>query len=322
MSVHDNLFTKKFVQKMISVAMATYNGEKYVASQIESILSQSYRNFELIIVDDCSSDDTFALLEDFAKKDARIHLYKNECNLGFKKNFQNALTHCTGDYVALCDQDDIWTKDHLADLIDSIGTADMIGANAILCDKDGKPCNQDIFSAYAIEQLPKTSDEWFLFLLHRTLFQGATCLIKKDFLQKILPVPDAVLYHDYYFSLQASLQGTLCYTQKCVLYYRRHDNNISKEVQKQSALTFLRSIATKQIDDDVKRHIYDLQSFLHFVKEPCKQSAIFDAINFYQKTMTPFKRVLYLSKNYSAIYAQKKRPFTFFLRAIKTFFAL
>ena len=105
---------------MISIAMATYNGAEFVAEQIESILMQTYTDFELIISDDCSKDNTVEILNQFASKDKRIKVIVNEKNLGFKKNFEKIISLCKGDYIAFCDQDDIWTLDHLEILLNEI----------------------------------------------------------------------------------------------------------------------------------------------------------------------------------------------------------
>ena len=70
---------------MISIALASYNGEKYIREQIDSILTQTIQDFELIVCDDCSTDDTLVILHEYEKKDSRIHVYENDRNLGFKK---------------------------------------------------------------------------------------------------------------------------------------------------------------------------------------------------------------------------------------------
>ena len=93
---------------MISIAMATYNGEKFLRYMLDSILSQTYQDIELIICDDNSSDSTCLILKEYEKNNSRIKLYFNESNLGFIKNFEKAISLCSGDYIALSDQDDIW----------------------------------------------------------------------------------------------------------------------------------------------------------------------------------------------------------------------
>jgi len=99
---------------MVSIALATYNGERFLKEQLDSILEQSYTDIEIIACDDCSTDSTPQILEDYQKKDSRLKVYFNEKNLGFKKNFEKCISLCDGDYIALSDQDDVWTKDHIA----------------------------------------------------------------------------------------------------------------------------------------------------------------------------------------------------------------
>ena len=123
---------------MISIAMATYNGSKYLSEQIDSILSQTYSDFELVVTDDCSTDDTFSILSYYASMDSRIRIYENESNLGFRDNFAKAIGLCVGDYVALSDQDDIWLPNHLELLISNISTYSIVCANSELIDQYGK----------------------------------------------------------------------------------------------------------------------------------------------------------------------------------------
>ena len=93
---------------MISIAMATFNGEKYLREQIDSILAQTHQNFELVICDDCSTDGTAGILREYETQDSRIRVYVNERNIGFKKKFERAISLCKGEYIALSDQDDVW----------------------------------------------------------------------------------------------------------------------------------------------------------------------------------------------------------------------
>src|ERR1700761_5678732 len=96
---------------LVSIALCTYNGEQFIDSQLDSILAQSYPNIEIIAVDDCSTDATWEVLQDYAQKDKRVRACRNEHNLGHTLNFQKAIALATGEYIALCDQDDIWVAD-------------------------------------------------------------------------------------------------------------------------------------------------------------------------------------------------------------------
>lgn len=96
------------MNETIDILMATYNGEKYLPEQIESILNQSYKNFNLIISDDCSQDGTRKILKEYEKKDDRVKVIFQEHNLGYIKNFEFLLKQVKNDFFMLSDQDDFW----------------------------------------------------------------------------------------------------------------------------------------------------------------------------------------------------------------------
>ena len=104
---------------MISVAMATYNGEKFLKEQLDSIFSQTMPIDELVICDDCSKDKTIEIIQSYQKR-YPIKLFQNEKNLGYKLNFKEAMDYCSGDFIFLCDQDDIWMKDKVEKMISKI----------------------------------------------------------------------------------------------------------------------------------------------------------------------------------------------------------
>ena len=97
----------------VSVVMATYNGEKYIREQIDSILGQSYPVYELVIQDDCSTDSTLAIAEDYARRYPNVKVFENQRNLGFNLNFQIACMRATGDFVAISDQDNEIGRAHV-----------------------------------------------------------------------------------------------------------------------------------------------------------------------------------------------------------------
>ncbi|WP_296023787.1 glycosyltransferase [uncultured Treponema sp.] len=128
----------------VSIALASYNGEKYIREQLDSILSQTVKDFELIVCDDCSKDSTLQILREYERKDRRIKIFENEQNLGFKKNFEKAILLCSGEYIALSDQDDIWTKDHLEKLFSIIGKHSLACGNALMVDENGKSLGKNL----------------------------------------------------------------------------------------------------------------------------------------------------------------------------------
>ncbi len=215
---------------MISIAMATYNGEKNIKEQIESILNQTLKEFELIICDDASTDNTVPILTSFAEKDKRIKILKNEQNLGFKKNFEKILSHCTGEYIAFCDQDDIWFPNHLEVLYNIIskGNYDAVGANSILVNSNNSELGYTLLDIQDIGFIPKTQQEYKTLLLHKNIFQGTAMMISKSILNKALPFPENIKFHDWWIALIATENKGVYYDKTPILRYRQHESNVTE----------------------------------------------------------------------------------------------
>ena len=230
---------------MISIAMTTYNGARYLREQLDSILCQSVTDFELVVCDDCSTDNTFSILQEYAENDPRINLHQNEKNLGFKRNFERVIKLAKGDFVALCDQDDVWTKNHLEVLLNGIGDKMISAGNSDLIDANGNRIGLTLKQMEAFESFPKNNMSRALsFILFRNPVQGAAMLIKKDFFEKALPIPDEVDYHDAWFSILSCFWGGMNYVDEIVNGYRMHEKNVTgHRVQAKSRFRyFLKSI--------------------------------------------------------------------------------
>lgn len=225
---------------MISVAMATYNGERYLRQQIDSILDQSFRDIEIVVCDDASTDGTWAILEEYQSKHPFFRCYRNETNLGFKGNFEKAMGLCKGEFVALSDQDDIWEKDHLETLQNLIGTNDIACGNAHLIDSEGKSLGIDLSEADFLYNTPKNYREIPLRVFYNNgCFQGASMLIRRALLETALPLPAGVDYHDTWLTLVACYSNGFAYTMKVITQHRRHDLNASKRTHWPTYLGFI-----------------------------------------------------------------------------------
>src|ERR1700712_2781618 len=120
---------------LVSIVMATYNGERFLEAQMNSVLKQSYPSLEIIVVDDGSTDGTAAILQSYAKNYHYIRLYFSEGkNLGYIKNFERGCQLATGDYISFCDQDDIWHPDKTNILMNAIGNHPMVYGDDELVD--------------------------------------------------------------------------------------------------------------------------------------------------------------------------------------------
>ena len=185
---------------MISVALATYNGSRFIREQIDSILAQTMDDFEIIICDDCSSDNTIEILQEYCSKDERIHIYKNSANIGFKKNFEKILSLCKGEFIAFCDQDDIWDPKHLETLYNNIGNNDCIGANSLIIDENGTSQKKTLFEYWPIHVMPKDAEQLFQHELYSNVIQGTASLIRASLIKLAIPFPNNIKYHDYWFA--------------------------------------------------------------------------------------------------------------------------
>ena len=109
-------------KKTVSVVMCTYNGERFLREQMDSILAQTYPIHEIIISDDCSTDGTIDILREYAAKHTFIKIHQNARNIGFNSNFYHAFNRATGEYIAISDQDDIWFPQKIEEQVKQIST--------------------------------------------------------------------------------------------------------------------------------------------------------------------------------------------------------
>lgn len=206
---------------MISVCMATYNGQKYLKEQIDSILCQLGDNDELVISDDHSSDATADIIKSYA--DDRIKFFYNELPKGVTHNFENALLKSKGDILFLADQDDVWLPGKLDALVDFMkqGNYDVVECNCALVDENlnvTKPCYYD-------DQFKQDKPMWQNFIKNSWL--GSCMAFKRTVLQAALPFPDKVAAHDLWLCLFAQIHFKCGYTPQVMQLYRRHSATVS-----------------------------------------------------------------------------------------------
>ena len=227
---------------MISIVMTTYNGAQYVAEQIDSILNQTYQDFELIICDDCSKDATWEILRGYADKETRIRIYRNEKNLGYLKNFEKAISLAQGDYIAMSDQDDVWTPDHIDVLLNNIEGRALSCGNVTMVNSCLVPLNRTWSEMNQTNTMPADDISKFYSLMFvRGAYQGASMLFTKSLKEKVLPFPQRIVYHDVWISLVACLNGGISYTDRSVAFYRIHGDNVSGSYDRKA--NRLRSLA-------------------------------------------------------------------------------
>src|SRR5580658_4968334 len=104
---------------MVSVALCTYNGQQFLPAQLDTLLAQDYHNLEIVVVDDNSTDNTWRILQKYAQLDHRVKLFRNDQNVGYIRNFERAIKLCSGDLIALSDQDDLWETTKITTMADA-----------------------------------------------------------------------------------------------------------------------------------------------------------------------------------------------------------
>jgi len=216
---------------LVSITLATYNGEKYIQEQIESILQQSYQHFEILIQDDNSQDKTLEILQSY--NDPRIKIEKNSTNLGYIKNFETVLKRAKGEYITICDQDDIWREEKLETLLREIGENSLIYADSLLVDENGNSLNKRL--SQKLKNNFISSKEPLSFLYDNAVSAHAA-LFKRELLEIILPLPKH-LYFDQYIALCAASIGGVKYLDKDLVLYRQHQNNTLSQNSKKASST-------------------------------------------------------------------------------------
>lgn len=209
-------------QPLVSIALATYNGEAYLRQQLDSIFNQTYKNIEVIVVDDCSTDKTVEILNEYKQKHNLLY-YINDYNLGYVKNFEKAVSFCTGEYIALSDQDDIWLENKVETLLNEIKNFTMVCSDSAIIDQYGNVTNRSS-NQYAGFSIPEF-DNHKTTLIFRNFVTGCTSMFKRDLLANALPIPERMPYHDWWFAIIASRMNGINYITKQLTQYRIHSNN-------------------------------------------------------------------------------------------------
>lgn len=209
---------------MISVCIATHNGERYIKEQVNSILTQLNEEDEIVVSDDGSTDHTIEILE--AINDKRIHLYRFTQPCKSKtvhtyvcRNFENALLHAKGDYIYLSDQDDWWMPDKVEKIQVGLRNHILVVHRAEICDENLSPKG---ILMYGEEFVYKN----FL-ALKAGKYYGCTIAFRNGLLKYILPFPIHLLLHDHWIGCVAELVGSVYYEKTPLIKYRQHGSNTS-----------------------------------------------------------------------------------------------
>jgi glycosyltransferase involved in cell wall biosynthesis len=216
----DTIHKTKEDTVLVSIVMATYNGEKYIAEQLDSIFNQSYKNIEVIVADDCSTDNTLNILSEYAARNHNLKIFVNEKNLGYIKNFEKCCQISQGKYIALCDQDDIWHTDKIKLMVASIGNHSMAYCDSYICKDDIEKTGKKISDLANFRSRYNCLENSVFCRMY-----GNALLFDRSLLEKALPFPKSVP-HDWWLAYLATLSNGIKYVDAPLVFYRQHSSNL------------------------------------------------------------------------------------------------
>lgn len=219
-------------EKKVQILIATYNGEKYLEEQLNSILNQTYTNWEVLIRDDGSNDKTLNILSKYLFDYPKNFFIINDDlgNLGPCYNFLKLVEYSTSEYIFFCDQDDIWAENKLALFVESFEKAEKLYSKEkpLLLHSNLSIINQnkDIISpSYTDFMKLNTVKQNKLEKLLVRNFPGCSMAINRALINKTLPNPNNIMMHDLWFSLIACIFGKIIYLNEPLVSYKIHDQN-------------------------------------------------------------------------------------------------
>ena len=205
---------------LVSICLCVYNGEKYLAKQLESLSNQTHRNVEIIIIDDCSVDESLEIAIRHSLQDTRIRIIKNEVNLGYVRNFEKAFSLSVGQYIAPCDQDDVWMPEKLEALVRAIGNSSAVYCDSKLVDAEGSDLGVNISDG---RNMYRGNNPWvFVF---GNCVSGHALMFNRDLLKALLPFPN-IRFHDWWIAFVAASANGIEYVPRALVEYRQHTGSV------------------------------------------------------------------------------------------------
>lgn len=215
------------IYPLVSIVLCTYNGEKYLEEQLDSLVKQTYPNIEIIVVDDCSSDATIEILNEYEKRYNFFKVQTNSHNLGWNKNFERCINLCKGEFIAISDQDDIWMLNKVSVMLENIKDNLLIYSRSEMIDSKGNPLHKDSIGKKGI---PYSGSDPRVIVIYN-LTWGHNIFFHRKLLSLAFPLSQGIDY-DRQLGVAALNYGHLQFLNQTLVYHREHENNatlISKE---------------------------------------------------------------------------------------------
>ena len=247
--------------KKVAIVMSTYNGEKFIEEQLDSILNQTYKNIEIIVRDDGSKDNTVNIVKEYQKKYNNIKLYEGE-NLGFVKSFFELLKLEEADYYAYADQDDVWYENKIELAVNSLNKLDDTKPNMAFGNSDYYDENMKFLSSG-----PKNKKYSFLNSLFACVTQGMTMTVNKKTRDMIIEsMPKTCFFHDWWTYILCVGLGNVAYDNETVVKYRRRKQNATSEGQGYIRLLVwrIKNLLFKDGMKDIKQQMINFKEYYYY----------------------------------------------------------
>jgi glycosyltransferase involved in cell wall biosynthesis len=206
----------------VSVALLTCNSSRWLQPQLQSVLDQLGPADEVVVVDDASTDGTVAMIT--ARGDGRIRLLANTRNRGVRVGIERGLTACRGEFIFLCDHDDVWLPGKRDTLIGELQAGAVLAlSDASVIDGEGRQIEASFMARRGGFRGSLAATLW------KNRYLGCAMAFRRELLTDILPIPAAVPMHDMWIGALASLRGRVAYVDRPLMQYRRHGGNVSPE---------------------------------------------------------------------------------------------
>lgn len=202
----------------VSVVMCTYNGEKHLREQLDSLLAQTFPIHEIVVQDDGSTDTTWAILSAYAAKYTHIKLFRNQSNLGLNQNFLSAFNKATGEYIAVSDQDDVWKPEKIDTCMNEFASG-----NYTLVYTDSYITDEKLTVQYATNFTHFSLDD----VVWMGVAPGHSMVFKRAILEKIKNFDQIDFIYDWLLNLVAVASGNVKKTQQPLTYWRKHTSNVT-----------------------------------------------------------------------------------------------
>jgi glycosyltransferase involved in cell wall biosynthesis len=282
----------------IIIILSTYNGERYLKEQLDSLYNQTYQNFKIIVRDDGSTDTTLEILKAY-----NLEIMPSNENLGAKGNFNALLEYALqkedSDYFMFCDQDDVWMEDKIEKTLKLMKEIEYKD-KAVLIHTDLSVVDESlniIDNSFWDYQKLNPNYKLLSNLLIQNNITGCTMMINRSLVKLSFPIPDSAIMHDWWLGLVASEFGVIEYIDEPIILYRQHENNDTGA--KKHNFSYMKKNFFKLIKKDMELHKYHRQasSFLDIYKDMLsaeKMVMLNDFIHIEDKSK--FKRIYTLWK--------------------------